>query len=369
MRKIFILGGSQLQLDLILEAKKMFFYTIVLDVDSECIGSKWCDEFLPIDISNKELVLKEAVKYNIDSILTAATEIGNLTACFVGESLGLKTNPYEVALKTTNKEKMKEVLSENNINTARHKVFKESEVIDWALYPCVVKPADSSAGRGVGYCNDSKDLLSKCGEAFFYSKNKKIIVEEYIDGDQFSVETISVNGKHQILTITEEYIRDIPDIVETHHSIPAQVDSGLKEDIEDFAFNILDVFGMQYGAGHIEIRIDSDYKIYVVEIASRVGGLRTEMISLSLGVSYSQILLFSTIGMYRKVKTITGYRSTVKILLDQKDLDEYKKNKESDLVNIFEPVRIDPDLKIKRGKNLTDAYGHYYILEDGTTEK
>ena len=72
MRKVFILGGSQLQMDLILEAKKMFFYTIVLDGDKNCIGSKWCDEFLHIDFSNKELVLEKALEYKIDMILTSA---------------------------------------------------------------------------------------------------------------------------------------------------------------------------------------------------------------------------------------------------------------------------------------------------------
>ena len=74
MRKIFILGGSSLQLDLILEAKKMFFYTIVLDMDKNCIGSKWCDEFLHIDISNKELVFEKATGNFGKQILNIASK-------------------------------------------------------------------------------------------------------------------------------------------------------------------------------------------------------------------------------------------------------------------------------------------------------
>ena len=110
MNKIFILGGSILQLDLILEAKKMFFYTIVLDMDENCIGASWSDEFLHINIADKETVLKKAREYNIDVILTSATEIGNVTACWVGERLGLKTNSYQTSLNTTDKKRMKEIL-------------------------------------------------------------------------------------------------------------------------------------------------------------------------------------------------------------------------------------------------------------------
>ena len=119
MRKIFILGGSDLQLDLILEAKKMFFYTIVLDMNAECIGAKWCDEFLHINIANKELVLKKAKEYKIDVILTSATELGNITACYVGEKLKLNTNSYQTALNTTDKTLMKKILLRQDIATAK----------------------------------------------------------------------------------------------------------------------------------------------------------------------------------------------------------------------------------------------------------
>ena len=53
-------------MDLILEAKKMFFYTIVLDGAKNCIGSKCCDEFIHFDFSNKELVLKKTLEYITD---------------------------------------------------------------------------------------------------------------------------------------------------------------------------------------------------------------------------------------------------------------------------------------------------------------
>jgi len=363
MRKIFILGGSQLQLDLILEAKKMFFYTIVLDMNKTCIGAKWCDEFLPIDISDKELILEKAREYQIDAILTSATELGNLTACWVGEALGLNSNTYEVAINTSNKEKMKEIFLQHNIRTARYQIFQNKNEIKWDKFPCIVKPTDSSAGRGVSYCANKKELLLKYAEASVYSKNKNILIEEYILGEQFSIETISVRGRHQVVTVTKEYIRDIPNIVETHQEIPAKINNELKKKLESFALNILDKFKIQYGACHIEVRVDIDANIYIIELASRIGGWRTEMISLALGVNYSQLLLFSALNIYRKVNILDGYSSFVKLILDERNLEEYKIKKSLAELTIFEPQVINTEIQVKSCQNLAEAYGYYFILE------
>lgn len=364
MRKIFILGGSNLQLDLILEAKKMFFYTIVLDMDENCVGAKWCDEFLHIDICDKESVLEKAVEYKVDVILTSATELGNLTACYVGEKLRLNTNTYETALNTTNKIRMKEIFYKHDIKTAKYNSFYEEDLLSWNTFPCILKPIDSSGGRGVFYCENRDELIKNYSKSISYSRSKKILVEEYIKGDQYSCETISVNGKHQLITITKEYIRDIPNIVETHQKIPADISRNLKVDIEKIVTDILDVFDIRFGAGHIEIRIDKNNDIYVVEIASRIGGWRTEMLNLAYGISISQLLLFSALGIYRKLNFLDQiYNSIVKIILSYEDYLEYLELKKEFPNKLFEAVKINVVEKNFLAYNLLEAKGYYFILE------
>lgn len=364
MRKIFILGGSDLQLDLILEAKKMFFYTIVLDMNEMCIGSKWCDEFLPINIADKELVLEKAIEYKIDVILTSATELGNITACWVGEKMGLFTNSYEVALNTTNKIRMKKVFAKHNIETAKHKLITQDNKVEWHDFPCIVKPVDSSAGRGLSYCQNHDELLHAYEKARSFSRSGQALIEAYIKGEQFSIETLSVDGKHQVLTVTKEFIRGVPNIVETHQQIPADIDESLKNKIEAFSLNVLHAFEIQYGACHIEVRVDDSGQIYIIELASRVGGWRTEMLALAFGISYSQLLLFSALNIDRKINVVNSYTATVKLILDEEHLKEYRHLKDESPSKIFEPKAIDTNLTINSCNNLAEAYGYYFILEN-----
>ena len=363
MRKIFILGGSSLQLDLILEAKKMFFYTIVLDMNQYCIGAKWCDEFLKIDIADKELVLQKAQEYKIDVILTSATELGNITACYVGEKLQLNTNSYQTALNTTNKILMKKIFIKNNIQTAKHITITKDDEFVWDTFPCVVKPSDSSAGRGVYYCVDKTDLQKYIIESLNYSKNKQIIIEEYIQGEQFSVETITTNKKHQIVTITKEFIRNPPNIVETHQTIPANIDILLKQKIKQFALNILNIFDINYGACHIEIKVDKNGNIFIIEIASRIGGWRTEMLNLSSEISYSKLLILASLNIYKPLKITNQHTVTVKLILNINDYNEYLINKNNQNLMIFEPIPIKKLEHDFLANNLIQAKGYYFIME------
>ena len=363
MRKIFILGGSDLQLDLILEAKKMFFYTIVLDMNEECIGAKWCDEFLHINIADKELVLQKAKEYEIDAILTSATELGNLTACFVGEKLGLNTNTYQTALNTTNKTLMKEILKKHTIDTAKHKVFKKDEEIIWNDFPCIVKPSDSSAGRGLSYCTSQNELQNAMQKAFKYTYNNTIIVEEYIKGEQYSIESISTDCRHQIIAINKEKIHPLPHVMEVSHTIPAVLQDETKMALKELIPTILNAFQIIYGASHIEIRITEDGKIYIIELASRTGGWRSEMINLAYGISYSQLLLLSTLNLLEDVKQSRNEKVVCNFLIDYKSYVTYKELKKSSTHTLFEPFQLPEVSADFIAEHTGKSMGYYFVLE------
>lgn len=363
MKKIFILGGSSLQLDLILEAKKMFFYTIVLDMDKECVGAKWCDEFLHLNIADKEAVLQKAKEYKIDLILTSATELGNLTACYVGEKLGLHTNSYETALTTTNKILMKEILIKNNIQTASYLVVTHQQEILWDIFPCIVKPADSSAGRGLSYCTQ-KDCFQKAQKkGFQYSTTKELLIEEYIEGEQLSIETISCNGIHQIVAINRELIHDLPNIMEVSHTIPAQIDKQIEENIELLVPIILNSFNIKYGAAHIETRIKPNREIFVIEIASRTGGMRSEMINLSFGINYSQLLLLASLNNLSKLRWSRYSKVKCNFILDYQAYEEYIRIKNNPNFLVFEPFEIPEINKDFQAEHIGESKGYYFILE------
>jgi biotin carboxylase len=362
MRKIFILGGSYLQLDLILEAKKLFFYTIVIDRDKNCIGASWCDEFLHINISDKEAVLAKAQEYNIDVILTSATELGNTTACWVGEKLGLNTNSYQTSLNTTNKLRMKRILEKKKRLTARHSIVNKNAIKSWDIYPCIVKPSDSSAGRGLSYCKTKNELKSAINKGLKFSQSNHVLIEEYIEGTQFSIETISCNSKHQIVAINHESIRDLPHIIETSHTMPALIEKKLKSKITLLTKKILDDFRIKYGACHIEIKVTSKNEIYIIELASRTGGMRSEMVNLAFGLNYSQLLLLSALKHLPKIRSSRKSTITCNFIVDNKSYQEYLYYKKSKTHIIFEPLEIKKAKKDFMAAHLGESKGYYFLL-------
>ncbi|MBL0709297.1 MAG: ATP-grasp domain-containing protein [Sulfurimonas sp.] len=363
MKKIFILGGGTLQLDLILEAKKMFFHTVVLDMDKDCVGSKWCDEFLHIDIADKEAVLQKAKEYKIDVILTSATELGNLTSCYVGEKLGLNTNSYLCAKNTTDKTLMKDILQKANIKNPKYQIVDRSLKHSWDEFPCIVKPSDSSAGRGLSYCTDKKQLAVAFDKAMSYSSNGKILIEEYIKGVQFSCETITCDNAHQIVAINSEFIDDLPHIMEVSHTIPADIDTITKHLIKEITPAILSAFNIRYGASHIELRVTPEHEIYVIEIASRTGGMRSEMINFAYGINYSQLLLLSSLNNLSKIRYSRYNSVRCNFIIDYNSYKEYLQIKENKKNIVFEPFCIPQVSQEFKAEHIGESKGYYFVLQ------
>ncbi|EGI1534654.1 ATP-grasp domain-containing protein, partial [Campylobacter jejuni] len=276
-KHFFIIGGGDLQADLVLHAKKDFI-THVFDYNENCFCKDLADYFHPISIADKEKILELAIKFNIVGIATAATELGNLTVCYIGEKLNLGTNSYECAKNTTDKSLMKKVFERNNINHAKYFILKDEKDLEQiANFPVVVKPSDRSAGRGVVKVFDKENLKKYFYKAKDFSYNKIVLAEEVLKGRQFSVEAISSHGKHQIIAITEEYLREgefANDFLETQQLIPARVNHFEKQLIENEIIKVLNAFKINFGASHIEVKFETNggggfkkCKLSVIEIA------------------------------------------------------------------------------------------------------
>jgi len=207
MKKAIVLGGGVLQFDFIISARKFGYKIILCDSDSSCFCRALSDEFVNISTADKEAVLELAKNRNPSIVHSIASEVANVTACYVSERLGLRSNSYDTARATTEKDLMKKNFVRSGIPTSKvYGVISEHEdtlKLD-VSYPNIVKPADNSAGRGVMKVNNSSQLEPAIRRAFSFSRKKLVIIEEYIAGRQYSVETLSYEGRHQAVAITEE---------------------------------------------------------------------------------------------------------------------------------------------------------------------
>ncbi|EEU7363477.1 ATP-grasp domain-containing protein [Campylobacter jejuni] len=372
-KHFFIIGGGDLQADLVLHAKKDFI-THVFDYNENCFCKDLADYFHPISIADKEKILELAIKFNIVGIATAATELGNLTVCYIGEKLNLGTNSYECAKNTTDKSLMKKVFERNNINHAKYFILKDEKDLEQiANFPVVVKPSDRSAGRGVVKVFDKENLKKYFYKAKDFSYNKIVLAEEVLKGRQFSVEAISSHGKHQIIAITEEYLREgefANDFLETQQLIPARVNHFEKQLIENEIIKVLNAFKINFGASHIEVKFETNggggfkkCKLSVIEIATRLGGWRDVLVYHSYGIDYLQLLIQSSLKQeLKKINTKAENFCLVKMIFTKEDYKFYKKLKTlKPQMIVKERIYVKNDENFSYSSSLMDSKGYYYL--------
>ncbi|EAK7319647.1 ATP-grasp domain-containing protein [Campylobacter jejuni] len=364
-KHFFIIGGGDLQADLVLHAKKDFI-THVFDYNENCFCKDLADYFHPISIADKEKILELAIKFNIVGIATAATELGNLTTCYIGEKLNLGTNSYECAKNTTDKSLMKKVFERNNINHAKYFILKDEKDLEQITnFPVVVKPSDRSAGRGVVKVFDKENLKKYFYKAKELSYNKIVLAEEVLKGRQFSVETISSHGKHQIVAITEEYLREgefANDFLETQHLIPARISSNEEKNIKTAILKTLDAFNICFGACHIEIKLHNN-TVKIIEIASRMGGWRDILVKNSYEIDYLQLLIQSSLKQeLKKVNAKAENFCLVKMIFTKEDYEFYKKLKAlKPQMIVKERIYVKNDEDFSYSSSLMDSKGYYYL--------
>ncbi|HDZ3753295.1 TPA: ATP-grasp domain-containing protein [Vibrio cholerae] len=133
----------------------------------------------------------------------------------------------------------------------------------------ILKPKVGSGSEGVIKVSD--EVSFNKARSYISSNPNDFIVEKYIKGQEFSIETMSKNGKHEIVAITEKTLCK-NSFAELQHVIPALSlsEDNLKE-LNKFAIDLLTYLDYQTGPNHIEVKLNEG-EIFLIEINNRVGG-------------------------------------------------------------------------------------------------
>lgn len=307
MKKLMILGASILQLPAIQQAKKMGLHVIAVDMNQDAIGFKepgiQCEVISTIDIP---AVLKCAKDNAIDGIMTLASDMPMQTVAIVAEKLGLVGISKETALKATNKAFMRDALQGCNVPIpVYHRVSDYPEfvkAVDNIMnngYKCIVKPADNSGSRGVDLLkNRTPDNLQKAYDySKTFSRTGELVVEEYMEGPEVSVETLSIDGNCHVIQITDKITTGAPYFVEMGHSQPSMLSEKIKEEIAEVAKAANKALGIMDGPSHTEIKVTKDGP-KIVELGARLGGdnITTHLVPLSTGVNMVECCIRIALG-------------------------------------------------------------------------
>jgi len=304
MNKLVIIGASELQSDLIVEANSLGYETHVFAWNEGAIAKDIVDYFYPISIIEVDKIYEKVKEIAPVGICSIATDLGNVTVNKIGNRLGLPVNSLWCNLYTTNKLEMKKQLIGSNIPCAYYKSvtsFSDLNEQDFQ-FPVIVKPIDRSGSRGVQKVEAYSQIENAIKIAQKESFTDNVLVEEFIEGKEYSIETISFNGKHKCLQITEKYTTGAPNFVEFAHIAPAILSKGKRKIIEELTYKALDALQVTQGASHSELKIDENGNVKFIEIGSRMGGdfIGSQMVKISSGINFVQdVINIATGGNYK----------------------------------------------------------------------
>lgn len=291
---ILIFGVGPLQKSIIERCKRKGIYTIGIDPDENAICKKLVDVFEVVQGQDYEKTVEVAKKYNVTGIITSATDKPLVMMARVAETLNLSFFSVETAQIATDKYLMKQKFRDVGIPCAKGVlVNKKTDLNDLDYtYPVIVKPRDNSGSRGVVFCNNLKSLHNAVEEAFEYTKKENILVEEFIKGKEYSVESIHYNGESNIIQITEKRTTEFPYNVELGHVQPASISTEQKDEIKQLIIKIGNLLGFDNCASHTELKINSN-GIKIIETSPRLGGdfISSTLVPLSTGVNMEEILI------------------------------------------------------------------------------
>ncbi len=327
MKKLVIIGANDFQNQLILKAKELGYETHVFAWQDGSIGETTADHFYPISIVEKDKILEKCREINPVGICSIASDLASITVNYVAEKLGLACNPTSIIERCTNKYIMREALLNGGIKVPKHiKVGPEDELrLDGYHFPIIVKPTDRSGSRGITKVTSADEAKNAVKNASEYSFEHKAIIEEFIDGNEYSCECISRCGEHFFLAFTKKYTTGAPNFIETGHSEPSDIPVEWQEKIKKNIFKALDALGIKNGASHTEFKVDQDGNFGIIEIGARMGGdcIGSDLVPLSTGYDFMKMVIDVACGNEIDFTIHSHYKNAeIKFIFSQEDLDE-----------------------------------------------
>ncbi len=285
MEAALILGAGLMQIPAIKAAKKAGLYAVVADGNAHAAGVPEADRFEHVDLKDKEGLFKLAVELKetmgLKAVFTAGTDF-SASVAYVSEKLGLPGHSYKAACNASDKVRMRTCFSNAGVSSpAFYEITSEIAALDsvsilaqsgFTGFPLVIKPCDNMGARGCRIIEKLEDLHDAAREAVHFSRTGRAILEEYMDGMEFSIDSIILNGEMIVTGFANRHIFYPPFFIEMGHTLPV---SGISEEkrnalLQTF-FEGVKALGLTHGVAKADIKLTSKGPM-IGEIAGRLSG-------------------------------------------------------------------------------------------------
>ena len=305
LKRLLMLGGASFQVPAIIKARKMGHYVITCDYLVENPGHQYAHEYHNVSTLDKEAVLSLAKSLKVDGIVCYAADSGAPTVAYVAEKLGLPSNPYRSVEILFKKDLFRDFLKNNGFHTPRAKGYYTFEEAKTDFYnfnmPVMVKPVDAAGSRGISKIDSIELLQEKVEYALRFSREKRFIIEEFIEkiGYQVEGDGFSVNGKLVFRSFANNHFT-------THaansfnpigESWPCNMPKYIQHKMHDELQRLLDLLNMKTGPYNFDIQIDEQENIYILDMGARNGGdLFSQLIKYATGIDIIEYTIKAALG-------------------------------------------------------------------------
>jgi biotin carboxylase len=339
-KSILIFGAGINQLELIREAKIIGVVSIVIDPSENPPGKIEADYYYQVAGNDYETTKQIAIRHKVDGIVTGQMEKPMRLMAKLAQELGFIFHSPEVVEKSLNKVFMKNAFIKNGVQCAKGAIFSNGESIsvdklDGFDFPLIIKPADAFSSRGVKKVFSFDELKNYEEETRSYSSEATIIVEEFLEGREFSIESITYKGKTTVIQVTEKFITPYPNTVEIAHLQPARVSVEERVEIAELVKKAILAIGIDNSASHAEVMLTPNGP-KMIEIGARLGGdfISSYLTKASTGVSMDRAAVQVALGLEPDVDITSVKYSMIEYIR----LDEGKTIQKLPSLNIIEDI-------------------------------
>ncbi|MHC5699882.1 ATP-grasp domain-containing protein [Streptomyces tirandamycinicus] len=246
----------------------------------------------------------------VDGVV-ACWEFLSPVATLLAARLGLPGHDPVRAAACRNKRLMAEMFAAHDVPAPRtvtaadhHTLARRAEAAGIG-FPLVVKPVENAASIGVTVVSSAEDLPAAARLAASETHKPShgipldttLLGQEYVDGDEFSVETVLTRGEVHHLAVTEKFTTRDTSRAETGHTVPAQLPPGVRAAVLTATTQAVTALGLRDGVAHTEVKVDSRGRPHVIEVGARPPGDNImKLIAEATGIDQARAYLLTALG-------------------------------------------------------------------------
>src|SRR5574344_1318620 len=277
---VLILGAGLMQRPAIEAVRNLGYKALVVDGNPNAVCVPFADRFEPIDLKDRQrrADLAYSLGANLAAVFTAGTDFST-SVSYVAEKWRLHAHSFEAAHNASNKVKMRECFKKAGVSSPNFQEVDRAqiagllvpEVLDKMTFPKVVKPVDNMGARGCRMIRNKSEFLPAVEDAVRNSRSSRAILEDYMEGPEFSIDALVYKKQLTITGFADRHIYYKPYFIETGHTIPTEIDETKRLELIACFAKAVHALGLTCGAAKADIKYTEKGPM-IGEVAARLSG-------------------------------------------------------------------------------------------------